>query len=106
MISRQWRGMATPGRAADYLHHLESQTFPGLAKLPGFVRASILKREIGESTEFQVVTEWESLDAIHAFAGADISLAVVPEAARALLSSYDDYVVHYDIERSFEPPKR
>ena len=103
MISRQWRGIAKPGRAADYVHHLETHTFPALAKIPGFTRASVLKREIGESTEFQIVTEWQSLDAVHGFAGADIGVAVVPEAARALLASFDEYVVHYEIERTFEP---
>jgi len=102
-IARQWRGVAKPGLAADYIHHLERETFRGLAQIPGFIRASILKREIGESTEFQIVTEWESLDAIHGFAGRDISVAVVPEAAQALLSSFDEYVVHYEIERTFEP---
>ena len=102
-VSRQWHGTAKPGRASDYIHHLETETFRGLAAIPGFIRASILKRETGESTEFQIVTEWESIDAIHAFAGADIGVAVVPEAARALLSSFDEYVVHYEIERVFEP---
>lgn len=103
MISRQWRGVTKPGRAADYVHHLERQTFPDLARIPGFIRASILKRDIGDATEFQIVTEWASLDDIHGFAGAEINVAVVPEAARALLSSFDEYVVHYEIERTFEP---
>ena len=105
-IARQWHGITKPGRAADYIHHLERETFPGLARIPGFVRASILKRHVGESVEFEVVTEWESLDSIHAFAGPDISVAVVPEAARALLSSFDEHVRHYEIERRFEPQKR
>ena len=61
MISRQWRGITKPGRAADYIRHLERETFPSLAKLPGFIGAAILKREVGEMTEFQIVTEWESL---------------------------------------------
>jgi len=106
MISRQWSGIAKPGRAAEYVKHLESETFVALAKLPGFVRATILSRDVRGMTEFQIVTEWESLDSIRAFAGADISVAVVPEGARALLSSYDDHVLHYEIERTFEPPKR
>ena len=104
MISRQWSGIAKPGLAAAYVEHLEHNTVVGLAKLPGFKRASILTREIADMTEFQIVTEWDSLDSIHAFAGADISVAVVPEAARALLSSYDDHVLHYQIERIFEAP--
>jgi len=106
MISRQWMGITKPGLAEAYVRHLERETFTGLARIPGFVRASILKRDIGDMTEFQIVTEWESLDAIQAFAGSDISVAVVPEAARALLSSFDDHVLHYEIERTFEPQKR
>ena len=106
MISRQWNGIAKPGLADAYVKHLEHETFVSLAKLPGFIRASILRREIGDMTEFQIVTEWESLDSIRAFAGADISVAVVPEAARALLSSFDDHVLHYTVERTFEAPKR
>jgi len=105
-IARQWHGITKPGRAADYVKHLESETFPGLARIPGFIGASILKRHVGESIEFQVVTEWESLDSIHAFAGPDISVAVVPDVARALLSSFDAHVRHYEIERRFEPQKR
>jgi heme-degrading monooxygenase HmoA len=105
MISRQWHGITKPGRDAAYTHHLETQTFPALAMVPGFIRASILKRTVGEMSEFQIVTEWESLEAVHAFAGADISVAVVPEAARALLGSFDDRVAHYEIERVFEPAK-
>jgi heme-degrading monooxygenase HmoA len=106
MISRQWTGITKPGRAAEYIDHLTNATFDGLAKIPGFIRASILKRELGDMTEFQIVTVWESLDAIHAFAGDDISVAVVPDAAQALLSSFDDHVVHYEIEQTFEPSKR
>ena len=94
MISRQWRGITKPGRADAYIHHLEHETFPALATIPGFIRASILKRDVGEMTEFQIVTEWESLDAIHGFAGINVSVAVVPDAARALLSSFDERVVH------------
>ena len=45
--------------------------FPQLASLTGFIRATILRREVAEGTQFQVVTEWESLEAIRAFSGSD-----------------------------------
>jgi hypothetical protein len=106
MISRQWVGITKPGRADAYIRHLEHETFPALQQLEGFVRASILKREIGDMTEFKIITEWESVDAIHAFAGDDISIAVVPEPARALLSRFDDHVLHYEIERTVERSTR
>jgi hypothetical protein len=43
------------------------------------------------------MTVWHSRAAIEAFAGKDISVAVVPPAAQALLLRYDREVVHYEI---------
>ena len=97
MISRHWKGVARPGQAEAYVQHLRTDTLPGLARIPGFVRASILRRDVEAGTEFQVVTVWESLRAIEAFAGRDVETAVVPARVRAMLSSYDERVVHYEI---------
>ena len=60
MISRHWRGIAKREDADSYVAHLKGDTFPKLASLAGFVRASILRREVPNGTEFQVVTVWES----------------------------------------------
>jgi heme-degrading monooxygenase HmoA len=92
MISRHWKGVARPGEAARYIDHLRRETFPGLAAIPGFVRSSILRREVADGTEFQIVTVWESWEAIRAFAGADPEAAVVP----AMMVRYDSRVVHYE----------
>jgi heme-degrading monooxygenase HmoA len=102
MISRHWKGIARPGYAEAYVQHLRHDTFPGLARIPGFVRASILRRIVDAGTEFQVVTVWDSLEAIKAFAGEDPEIAVVPAAVRAMLATYDERVVHYEIADSFE----
>jgi heme-degrading monooxygenase HmoA len=101
MISRHWKGIARPGYAEAYVQHLQHDTFPSLARIPGFVRASILRREVEAGTEFQIVTVWESLSAIKAFAGEDAETAVVPTTVRAMLSSYDDRVAHYEIAHNF-----
>jgi heme-degrading monooxygenase HmoA len=103
MISRHWKGVAKPGQAAAYIHHLETETFPHLASIPGFVRASILSRPVEAGTEFQIVTVWESLDVIQAFAGASPDVAVVPPAVRDLMVSYESKVAHYEIAETFEP---
>jgi heme-degrading monooxygenase HmoA len=97
MISRHWKGIVKPGCADAYIAHLERETFPSLRKLPGFVDASFLRRDTDEGTEFQIVTVWQSLDAIQAFAGHDPSVAVVPDAAQRLMATWDRFVVHYEI---------
>lgn len=102
MISRHWKGIAKPGHAEEYIHHLKADTFPKLASIPGFIRASILTRVVEDGTEFQIVTVWQSLDAIRAFAGANAEVAVVPPLVQQLMASYDSSVVHYEIADTFE----
>lgn len=97
VVSRQWRGVVKPGLADDYVRHLQRETFPAMVRLPGFVNAMVLRRDVEDGTEFQVITIWRSLKAIEAFAGDDVTRAVVPPEAQALLVRYDDRAVHYEI---------
>ena len=103
MISRHWKGVARPGKAEAYESHLRGDTFPHLAGLAGFVRATILRREVAEGTEFQVVTLWHSLEAIRAFAGDHLDAAVVPPGVQAMLVRYDARVEHYEVAATYEP---
>lgn len=97
MISRHWKGITKPGLAESYVEHLKAEVFPKLRSIPGFISAQVLRRDVSQLTEFQVVTLWESLAAIRAFAGEDPDTAVVPEAASALLLSFERRVVHYEV---------
>jgi heme-degrading monooxygenase HmoA len=105
MISRHWRGVAKPEQAEAYVHHLRHDTFPTLARIPGFIEASILRRDVETGTEFQIVTLWDSLGAIKAFAGEQPDIAVVPASVQAMMSRYDERVVHYDVAGTFVPEK-
>ncbi|HUL65230.1 MAG TPA: antibiotic biosynthesis monooxygenase [Burkholderiaceae bacterium] len=97
MISRQWRGLAKREHAAAYVEHLKTETFPALHRIEGFKGASILRRDVAGGVEFLVVTEWESLAAIGAFAGANPEDAVVPQDVRAMMIEYDRTVRHYEV---------
>jgi len=97
MISRHWKGLCKREDADRYVEHLKRETFPQLATLPGFVRATILRRELADGTEFQVITVWQSLAAIEAFAGRSVELAVVPAAVQAMMVRHDQSVVHYEV---------
>ncbi len=97
MISRHWRGLAKPDRAEDYIEHLRADTFPKLQMLAGFVDASLLQRRLASGIEFVVVTRWQSLAAIEAFAGRDPDVAVVPDNVKAMMVDYDVSVRHYTV---------
>jgi len=102
-ISRHWRGIAKPEEADHYIHHLRSETFPELARIEGFIKASILRRPVGEGTEFLIVTIWQSIEAIHKFAGESANTAVVPPSVQAMMVDYDREVAHYEIVEEYSP---
>ena len=101
MISRHWMGLAKADQAEAYVHHLRHDTFPSLAKIPGFIEASILRRDTKAGAEFLIVTVWDSLSAIKAFAGEPPDIAVVPASVQAMMLRYDERVVHYEIADTF-----
>lgn len=97
MIARHWRGLVKRDRANDYIEHLRSQTLPQLVQVAGFHDASVQQRDLPQGVEFLVVTLWQSLDAIRAFAGSDLESAVVPPKAREMMIEYDRKARHYEV---------
>jgi heme-degrading monooxygenase HmoA len=97
MISRNWTGLCKREKANDYIQHLREDTFQSIKKIDGFIRASILKREVSDGIEFLIVTEWESLNSIRQFAGNSYETSVVPEIVKEMMVRYDENVRHYEI---------
>jgi heme-degrading monooxygenase HmoA len=97
MITRHWRGIARPEFADEYAAHLRRDTFPQLARINGFIDASILRRKVERGIEFLIVTRWASIDAIRAFAGADAEVAVVPANVQRMMIEYDARARHYEV---------
>ncbi|WP_049572537.1 antibiotic biosynthesis monooxygenase family protein [Nonomuraea sp. SBT364] len=97
MIARVWRATATEEGARGYAEHFTTSVLPELNGLDGFVTAFLLCRSLGDRTEIQVITHWDSYDEIRAFAGDDLGVAVVEPAARRVLTTYGTTVEHYEI---------
>lgn len=97
MIVRVWKGQTTVKNADAYHHHLANTIFPSLTRISGHRGAQLLRRETATGAEFVVVTYWDSMDAVHQFAGPNAEIAVVPPDARALLSDFEESVRHYEL---------
>jgi heme-degrading monooxygenase HmoA len=98
VIVRAWRGWAASHEAADaYRRHLAEDVFPRLRTISGHVDARLLRRSKGDGIELLVLTTWESLDAVRAFAGDTPERAVVEPEARAVLAAFDEHVDHYEL---------
>ena len=96
-ILRMWKGEATTEKADKYVQHAVKNVFPQLRAMEGHRGAYLLRRAANGMVEFVVLTLWDSLDAIRKFAGAKAEKAVVAPEAQAILSRFDDFVVHYEV---------
>ena len=97
MILREWRATATRSNADAYPIHFRDNVVPELRLVAGFAGAQLSRRELDDKVEFLVLTRWQSLDAIRAFAGADMGKAVVEPNAVAALIEFDKTVRHYQV---------
>jgi heme-degrading monooxygenase HmoA len=96
VITRIWRGWARSDQADRYERHYRSEVVATLGQVPGFRGARLLRRRLGEETEFVSLTFFDDLDAVRGFAGPDHETAVVAEEAREVLVRFDERVSHYE----------
>jgi heme-degrading monooxygenase HmoA len=97
MIVRVWRGRTTAENAGPYLDHVTANVLPTLQSIRGFAGLRVLQDNGKHGAEFLVTSQWDSMDAIRAFAGSDPELAVIEPAAMQLLSDYDSFVRHFRV---------
>jgi len=95
MIVRIWRGVALEHNADMYRHHFADVLAPRLREIKGFVAYTVLERKERNRIEFVVVTHWDNMDAIRAFAGIMPDKAVVEQEVRPFLEEFEEYVSHY-----------
>jgi heme-degrading monooxygenase HmoA len=104
MIIREWRGRASPSKADAYSKHFHNKVVPELRRVAGFAGAQLSRRQLHDNIEFLVLTRWQSMDAIRAFAGTDVEKAVVEPGAVAALVGFDTTVQHYEVVEEVVSP--
>jgi heme-degrading monooxygenase HmoA len=103
MILREWRCRASRDNADAYPRHFRGNVAPELGGIRGFLGAKLLRRYHGDTIEYLVLTRWESMEAIQAFAGDDAGKAVVEPGAVEALVDYDRRVQHYTLVEEVGP---
>jgi hypothetical protein len=102
---RTWSATASRTGAGDYSRYFANTLLPELRELPGFAGAYLLRRDLGQdgTAELTAHTFWESPEAIRAFAGDDITVAIVEPQARAMLLDFDRTATHRSLVTDARP---
>ena len=99
MIARIWQARTRPGMGKTYYGYLEQTGLKEYKNSEGFRDALVLTREIGEETEYILITLWDNMESVKNFAGPDPERAVYypeddqyfPESERT------PFVRHYEV---------
>jgi heme-degrading monooxygenase HmoA len=97
MIARIWKARAAPDRAEEYAAYLRSTVMPELAAIHGYRGVTLLSREQDREVEVTVITWWDSIAAVRAFAGEAVETAVVHDSAARMLVDFDREVAHHRV---------
>jgi hypothetical protein len=111
VITRLWSGWTGPQDSRAYEDLLTSIIAPEILArgLPGLHGLDVLRRDASEldpslGSEFLTVMTFDDWAAVRAFTGGESTASVVPPAARALLSRFDEHARHYERLARFAPP--
>jgi heme-degrading monooxygenase HmoA len=96
---RTWSATASSAGAGEYSRYFAGTLLPQLRELPGFAGAYLLRRDLDQdgATELTAHTFWNSREAIRAFAGDDITIAIVEPEAQAMLLDFDRTATHRSV---------
>ena len=103
MIARIWRGITLKDRADDYLAYFRETGLKDYTATAGNRGVTVLRRDQGEHCEIMLVSLWDSMDAVRAFAGENPDRSVYyPEDDQYLLQM-EPLVRHYEVSEQIAP---
>ena len=97
VIARIWHGRTLTSKADEYYTYLKEAGIDKIEKIEGNLGAQVLRRTEDTTTEFTVISYWESRDAIKKFAGEEIEKThFLPKDPQYLLE-LEPKVKHFEV---------
>ncbi len=86
MIARQWTGTIRKEKYQEYIELVEERGMREYAETRGFIAAYAFRRQVGDDFEVSLVSFWDSLESLKAYAGQDYEAAhYFPEHAAMMI---------------------
>jgi len=104
MIARVWRGVTLALRADEYLKHLRDTGLRDFVQTPGNRGVQVIRRVQGEHCEFQILSFWDSMEAVRRFAGREAERSRYWDADEQFLLEMEPLVRHYEVAEMIGDP--
>ena len=103
MIARIWRGITLKEKADDFIAYFHQTGLADFGKTPGNRGTTILRRDQGEHCEIMLISLWDSLDAVRAFAGENAERSVYYPEDEHYLLQMEPLVRLYEVAEQIFP---
>lgn len=100
MIARIWHGRTPAEKIDDYVDYVKRTGVEEHVGVPGNRGDFILRRIDGKEAHILVVSLWDSMEAIRAYAGDDPDKAVYYPEDDAYLLEREPHVEHYEVSHA------
>lgn len=97
MIAREWKCRVPEAQNEGFTGYLHETGIKDSSATPGFLGAQIFRRSLTAKIELTLITYWDCLESIKAFAGDDISLARLYPEDEVYELEPDFSVQHYEV---------
>jgi len=97
MMARTWAGWVPAEHAPGFHQHLLKTGVADYLRQPGCKDVLLLRRDEDGWTQFLLLSVWESMDAVRAFAGDDPNEAVLYPGDEAFELVPDGTAMHYSV---------
>ncbi|MEL6696567.1 MAG: antibiotic biosynthesis monooxygenase [Bacteroidota bacterium] len=97
MIVRVWHGQTKVEHFEAYTEFLKGRAIPDYQQTEGFVKLSFLRRIVGDTAHFTLLTYWKNLEVIKNFAGEAYELAKYYPEDQEYLLKFEEKVTHYEV---------
>ena len=97
VIARIWKGEVPLDRSDEYLERMRTVAIPDYHSAEGNRGVFALRRHHEDRAEFLMLTFWESLESIEAFAGSEIEVAKYYDFDAEVLLEMAPNVDHFEL---------
>jgi heme-degrading monooxygenase HmoA len=97
MIARIWHGKTRIENYDAYTNFLKRVAIPDYKNTHGFKSLRFLRTVVGNEGHFYLITCWENIEAIKAFAGKDFERPKYYPEDKGFLLELDVKAMHYEV---------
>lgn len=97
MIARIWHGKTLDSLGDEYFEYIKKTGIKGIRSTEGNRGVYVLRRLENGEADFQLISLWDSLEAIKEFSGPEIEKAVYFPDDKKYLIELEPQVTHFEV---------